>query len=329
VAYPVATTPTPAGSANPNPAYSGTFIPEIWSKKLIEKFYDATVLAAISNTDYEGELRNGGDKVIIRQRPTLTIRDYEANQAIQLERPSKDVIELLIDKGKYFATILDDVMKVQSDIQMMDIWATDASEQLKIKIDTDVLSAIPASLLAANTGNTAGKVSGLYQLGAAAAPLYIVPNANDPAQVGEARVTDFIVDMGSVLDEQNIPENGRWLIAPSWVCGQLQKAENFQDASKMGDSQSVLRNGRIGMIDRFTIYRSNLLPSATEGTGKAWWCLGGHKNGLTFASQMSEVETLRMESTFGTQFRGLQVYGYKVTDPTMLVGAYVKAGFHP
>jgi len=33
---------------------SGTYIPEIWSGKLIEKFYLATVFAAISNTDYEG-----------------------------------------------------------------------------------------------------------------------------------------------------------------------------------------------------------------------------------------------------------------------------------
>jgi hypothetical protein len=45
---------TPYAGANPNPAYSGVFIPEIWSGKLLEKFYSATVLAAISNTDYEG-----------------------------------------------------------------------------------------------------------------------------------------------------------------------------------------------------------------------------------------------------------------------------------
>ena len=30
------------------PDYTGNFIPEIWSGKLIENFYDATVLAAIS-----------------------------------------------------------------------------------------------------------------------------------------------------------------------------------------------------------------------------------------------------------------------------------------
>jgi hypothetical protein len=51
--FAVAATPY-GGGTNPNPAYSGTFIPEIWSGKLIEKFYNSTVLAAISNTDYEG-----------------------------------------------------------------------------------------------------------------------------------------------------------------------------------------------------------------------------------------------------------------------------------
>lgn len=39
--------PVSAGGA----AYTGSFIPEIWASKLIENFYDTTVLAAISNTD--------------------------------------------------------------------------------------------------------------------------------------------------------------------------------------------------------------------------------------------------------------------------------------
>jgi hypothetical protein len=44
----------PAGSTRlVTNGFSATgFIPEIWSGKLIEKFYDSTVLAAISNTDY-------------------------------------------------------------------------------------------------------------------------------------------------------------------------------------------------------------------------------------------------------------------------------------
>ena len=67
--YPVSATPWVG--QNPNPAYSGIFIPQIWSGKLVEKFYAATVLAAISNTDYEGEIKNFGDTVNIRTRPTI------------------------------------------------------------------------------------------------------------------------------------------------------------------------------------------------------------------------------------------------------------------
>ena len=64
----------PVASGRPN--YSGNFIPEIWSGKLIQNFYDATVLSAIANTDYEGEIRRMGDTVNIRTTPEITIRSY-------------------------------------------------------------------------------------------------------------------------------------------------------------------------------------------------------------------------------------------------------------
>ena len=119
----------------PSTAYSGTFIPEIWSGKLVEKFYDATVLAAIANTDYEGEIRNQGDAVKIRTKPTLAVNNYVAGQTLAYERPSSNVIDLLIDKGKYFNAILDDVHEIQADVDMLSAWADDASEQMeKVKL---------------------------------------------------------------------------------------------------------------------------------------------------------------------------------------------------
>src|SRR6478752_3119444 len=92
---------TPYSGSTPSPAYSGAaaggvFVPEIWSGKLIEKFYAATVLAAIANTDYEGEIKNQGDKVKIRTKPTITIKDYLADGALTVERPVGSVVDLLI-----------------------------------------------------------------------------------------------------------------------------------------------------------------------------------------------------------------------------------------
>jgi hypothetical protein len=94
------------------------------------------------------------------------------------------------------------------------------------------------------------------------------------------------------------------------------KKSDLKDASLTGDAQTPLRNGRLGMIDRFTLYTSNLLPASGATYTKMY---AGHNNGLTFASQISKVETMRSELTFGQIMRGLSVYGSKVVDGTCIV----------
>jgi hypothetical protein len=147
----------PSTATSPNPSYTGTFIPEIWSGKLIEKFYASTVLSAISNTDYEGEIRNQGDKIIIRTKPTITINDYKVDGTLALERPTASNVTLTIDNAKYFNEILDDIMDVQSDLNLLSMWADDAGEQLKLTIDTAVLASMLGQAVATNRGLTAGK----------------------------------------------------------------------------------------------------------------------------------------------------------------------------
>lgn len=297
----------PTAPGRPN--YSGNFIPEIWSGKLIENFYDATVLAAISNTDYEGEIRQFGDTVNIRGTPNITIRDYVKGQNLVVETPDKPRIQLLIDKGEYFACVEDDIDRVQTDIKLMDEWAKDASEQMKIKIDQRVLTDMLPDIGTYNKGLTAGAQSAAFNLGTSASPLTVTKDGAG----GTTSVIDLIVDMGSVLDEANCPESGRFLVIPARMANLIKKSE-LKDASVTGDSQSVVRNGRLGMIDRFTLYVShNLNVSSSK-----YSIIAGTKMGLTFASQMTEMETIRSETTFGDIIRGLQVYGYKVVKPEAL-----------
>lgn len=315
MAITVASTPYGGAGTGASPAYHGVFIPEIWSGKLIEKFYNATVLAAIANTDYEGEIKNFGDKVNIRTKPTITIRDYQVDQVLVVDRPSSSNVTLTIDNAKYFNEVLDDIMEVQSDLNLMSMWSDDATEQLKITIDTAVLATIDAGVNANNKGATAGKISGDINLGATAAPVAATPT----------NILNYIVDLGTVLDEQNIPETGRWIVVPPWVAALIKKSD-LRNASISGDGVSMLRNGRIGMIDRFTMYSSNLLPTATEGSQNAYRIFAGHPHGLTFASQFTKLETIRSEQTFGTLLRGLQVYGSKVLDGIAIAELYAVKG---
>jgi hypothetical protein len=304
-----------------NTLQASGFIPEIWSGKLVEKFYASTVLAAISNTDYEGEIKNQGDRVKIRTKPTITINNYLADGTLALQRPSGSNIELYIDQGKYFNTILDDVMDVQSDLNNLSMWSDDASEQLKIVVDTAVLAGLLGTQDAANRGTTAGKISGVINLGVTGTPVTLVPRS---PSTGQVEILDMLLRLGQTLDEQNIPEQGRWVVIPAWAAAML-KFSDLRQAYLTGDSISVLRNGRLGMIDRFTLYTSNLLPTGVAGGLAAGETAiyAGHAHGLTFASQMTKMETLRSEMTFGTILRGLQVYGYKVVDGTALAQSIV------
>lgn len=309
--------PVASGRVN----YSGNFIPEIWSGKLIENFYDATVLAAIANTDYEGEIRNMGDTVNIRTTPEITIKDYVKGQAIQVENPDKPKIQLLIDKGEYFACVEDDIDRVQSDIKLMDTWSKDASEKMKIKIDQRVLVDMLPDISAINKGAVAGRISQSFNLGTSGSPVAVTKDGASST----TPVVDLLVDMGTVLDEANAPESDRFVIIPARMAGLIKKSE-LKDASITGDSISPLRNGRLGMIDRFTVYVSHNLNVTGSGTGAKYDIIAGHKMGFTFASQMTEMETLRSETTFGDIIRGLQVYGYKVTKPEALSTAVVTLG---
>ena len=299
------------------PDYSGNFIPEIWSGKLIENFYDATVLASISNTDYEGEIRQMGDTVNIRTTPEITIKTYVKGQTLSVENPDKPKIQLVIDKGEYFACVEDDVDKVQSDIQLMDTWSKDASERMKIKIDQRVLTDILPDIAATNKGANAGRISANINLGTTGTPAALTKDGN----TSTIPVLDYLVDLGTVLDEANCPEGDRFVVIPAKMAGMIKKSE-LRDASISGDGTSILRNGRLGMIDRFTVYMSHNLAVSS---GK-FSIIAGHKMGFTFASQMTNMETLRSETTFGNIIRGLQVYGYKVVKPEALAMGVVTLG---
>lgn len=303
----------PVAPGRPN--YSGNFIPELWSGKLIENFYDATVLAAISNTDYEGEIRQYGDTVNIRTTPEITIRDYVKGQTLTVENPDKPKIQLVIDKGEYFACVEDDVDKVQSDINLMDTWTKDASERMKIKIDQRVLTDILTGIASTNKGATAGEQTASFNLGTTGSPLSVTKDGAG----GTKSVIDLLVDLGTVLDEANCPEQNRFVVIPAKMAGLIKKSE-LKDASLTGDSTSIVRNGRLGMVDRFTLYVSHNLK---VDSGGKFNLIAGNKMGFTFASQMTNMETIRSESTFGNIVRGLQVYGYKVVKGEALAQAVV------
>jgi hypothetical protein len=325
---------TPVGSPyNVTPSYSGTFIPTLWSAKLNAKFYAASTFADICNKDWEGDVNNIGDKVVINNIPDIAIRDYVIGANLQYDVPRGSTSELALDRGKYFGFSVNDVLEYQSKPDLMDMFTNDASEQMRTVMDATclyrtLLSAPTGSaedgVVAANRGATAGRRSQGYNLGTDTAPVVLTG----------ANVLQTILNMAAVMDEQNIPESGRWLLLDPLTRTLLMQS-NLAQAQFMGDDKSMIRNGLIGSIDRFKVYVTNQLPF--KAASQAFWTSGdgsetsiagashgvrvrllaaGHTSGITFASQITKTETLRNPTDFGDLIRGMQIFGHKVVKGT-------------
>lgn len=319
---------------NTNPAYSGVFIPTLWSGKLNAKFFQNTMLTEVTNTDWEGELKNQGDTIRIRTAPSITINDYAgAGSVLTSEVPTPVYTDMQIDKGKYFSVQVNDVLAHQSDMDLMNMFTEDAAKQLKIAIEDDVFFATfnPTLVAAANQGATAGALSASYNLGTKAAAIDTSTASN---------LLNTILQMSAALDEQNIPEDGRFLIMTPYD-RQVLMQSNLAQAYFTGDQASAIRTGKIGMIDRFTVYVSNLLPrgaadkvwvsgmtdpatgAADVGAVARRMMVAGTKHAIGFAQQIAKTEPLRNQSDFGDIVRGLSIYGRKVLKPEALAIAVV------
>lgn len=311
----------PATAGYPDYTRSGAgFIPEVWAGKAIEKFYLSTVFGEIANTDFEGEISAMGDKVQIRTVPSIQISDYKVGGGVSYERPYSPKVELNIDRAKAFAFEVNDVDKAQSDRQLMDEWSEDAGQQMKIEVDREILSEIYVDAAADNAGANAGKISGNIDLGSTGSPLALTQDG-----ASGTAVIDAILDVGQAMDEQDIPETGRWFVLPAWAI-RLIKGSDLKDASVTGDGTSILRNGRVGMIDRFTLYQSNNVAHVQDGSNRVANMIAGHRAGLTFASQMTDMENLPNPNDFGQLVRGLNVFGFKVIEPKYLFHLYAYKG---
>lgn len=307
------------------PQQSGVLIPTVWSGKMLVEYYEATCLSQITNTEYEGEIKKQGDKVIIRSLPQIDISDYTKGQEISYQLPEEGTVELEINKGKLWAFRTDIVDEAQSDLDFSTKRSAHAAERSARAVERSFFQAVISDASAYNLGNTAGKVSASIKLGALGATANHVGLTSGASGTANKRnIADFIVDCGVVLDENDVPrDDNRWMVLPSFACG-LIKTSDLKDASITGDSESPLRNGRHGKVDGMTIYSSNLLYTVADSSYNVTYALFGHTSAMTWAAQFTENEKLKSERFFGWLYRGLNVYGHKTIKPEGLGRAIVR-----
>ena len=294
---------------------AGAFVPQIYSAKMQAKFYAASVVPAIANHDWEGEIRSFGDKVIIRKIPTIQIFDHYVNADLPIQDVSDESITLSISYAKGYNFNVTYIDEYQSDIALIEKMTEDAALNMKVEVDKAVLQAVYSDVALANT---VGYASSVTAIGNTTAIPLVTIGSEATLVIGGSLAP--LMAAGQVLDQNNVPRDGeRWAVISPYYAYYLKQGP-LRQVMITGDSESPLRNGYVGSIDGMKIYTSNNLLYASGATAALpTECLAGHPSALAFASQFQKPEMLPNPRTFGTLVRGLNVFGFKTVKAEALV----------
>ena len=308
------TLPGVVGSADP----AKMFIPEWWANKTVEALMTTTSFEYIGNQDYSGEIKKHGDTVNIDYDPIPPVHEYARGQNLVFDHMETNSTQLLIDKGLYFAGDVESVIayQTQDNGNRMKTWTYNGGRAVGIAIDKQIINDIPVDADPLNTGLTAGKVYSNINLGVTGTPFALTA----------ANILDKLSEMAEIMDQQDVDEQNRWVLLPSWAATMLEKSD-IRNASFSADGGDVLTNGMVTKrkYAGFTVFKTNQYTPVVDGLFSAYNILFGHTSALTWGKQIEDVQNDNNPHGFGQLLKTLCVYGYKVVQPKALGVLYAYA----
>jgi hypothetical protein len=292
------------GGASP----TGNFVPEIFSQKVLNFFRRRSVVEAITNTDYFGEISSYGDTVRIIKEPVITIADYTRGLTTTAQALADDEITLILDQAKYFEFHLDDIEQKISHINWIPMATSSAAYSLKNDYDAKVMTHMSTGALAANVVNDT-EFANLIDL--------TTPDA----------LLNTMSQLGRLLSEQDVPEENRWIVLPPRGVEVLMKADSKLINADFNGGMATLQNGLVqsGKLRGFSLYVTNNSPTfdtlTTVETHDV--LMAGHMSSTATANAIVKTEKFRSQTTFSDIVRGLHVYGRGIIRPEALAVARV------
>ena len=294
------------------------FLPKVYSKQVLNFFRKASVAEAITNTDYAGEISGFGDTVRIIKEPTITVYQYERGQDVTQTKLTDQEVTLVVDTANAFKFIVDDIETNMSHVNFRDVATSSAAYALRDAFDEGVIATMFSGVSSSSPDHVLGSDNATDL---AAGTFDGTGNLDIGFGTSEHDPIDVMAHMARLLDEQNVPEEGRWFLASPDFYEQLAQSSSKLLSVDYNAGQGSIRNGLVssGKLRGFNMYKSNNIASTTNAAGK---CLAGHISSTATAQTITSTEVIRDPSSFGDIVRGLHVYGSKVLRGEALVSAF-------
>ena len=338
---------------------NGNFSPVIYSKKVQLAFRKSTVVGDITNSDYFGEISAQGDTVKIIKEPEISVSAYARGTTIAAQDLQDDDFSLVVDKANYFAFKVDDIEEAHSHVNFQSLASDRAAYRLADQYDQEVLgyvSGYAQSALHDNADTVNTTVNGTKANSSAGSDELLAANKLNKGDFGNITTSGaddhsipvaarlpgatalptayvspamLVARMGRLLDAQNVPTTGRWIVIDPVMMEVLRDEDSRLLNADFGGSG--LQNGLVlNNFHGFRVHVSNNLPSVGTGastTGTAnqnanyGVIVAGHDSAAATAEQINKTETYRDPDSFADIVRGMHLYGRKILRPEALVTA--------
>ena len=294
------------------------FLPKVYSKQVLNFFRKSSVAEAITNTDYAGEIAAYGDSVRIIKEPEITVYQYERGADVTKTALTDQEVTLVIDTANAFKFIVDDIETNMSHVNFRDVATSSAAYALRDAFDAGVIASMFAGVSASSPNHILGSdnatdlAAGTFD-GTGNLDIGFAASEHDPI--------DVLSRMARLLDEQNVPEEGRWFLASPEFYEILVQSSSKLLSVDYNAGQGSIRNGLVssGKLRGFDMYKTNNIAAASNAAGK---CLAGHMSATATAQTITSTEVIRDPDSFGDIVRGLHVYGSKVLRGDAMVSAF-------
>lgn len=276
-----------------------TIVPTFWSATLLEDLKKELVFGSLTNAQYIGEVKYGQTLKIFNVSG-VTITDYSpltgfGDTWTPSRAKAEEVTTLTIDNAKAFQFFIEDLENRAVLVDLMSAIMRETTYNLRDVVDQ--------------------YIAGLFEAGATPFAVDGTTQAEIAVQLSDTYTFyDLLVDVDTLMNKNNVPRNGRWIVVPPELRALLLKDNRFVANASSPQAYVSLLNGEVGQAAGFTVKMSNNVPAPT-GISGALRFYAGTNDALAFAYDVEKIETYRPENRFADAVKGLFVYGAKVIRP--------------
>jgi hypothetical protein len=258
-------------------AQTAQYVQEAWTRDIQEPFDKILAIKKLVQ-DRSGLVAAGGDVLNIPFTGSVNARAKAASTNITFDSPEGTPVTLAIDKHYYVGILIEDIVKVQSNVELQAAFKNRMTEALARQIDTDLMA------LYASAGTTIA---------------------------GGAAIDDAdILAVVAAFDSANVPASQRYGIVGHNTKIDLLGINKYNAYDQTGKTGTAV-NGDLDLqanLYGMEIYHSGNVPTSTTGRN-----LFFHKSAINVAEQRKPMFHMEYSvDALGTKTALDTVYGVGV-----------------